>query len=81
MTRFPFTDNSNMLAEGEQEFEDEFTDALDSIEDWILARRGIQLVLNNKYAEAQSLFVNRTDSIQLSASHCFVVFMVRLKLF
>ena len=65
-----------MLTEGEQELEDEFTDALDSIDEWILARRGIQLVLNNKYTEAQSLFVNRSDSVQLAASHCFVVFMV-----
>ncbi|XP_073997165.1 tetratricopeptide repeat protein 39C-like [Rhodnius prolixus] len=44
-------------------------------DDWILARRGIQLVLNNKYKEAEALFKNKRDSIQLAAGHSYVVFM------
>ncbi|KAK9508629.1 hypothetical protein O3M35_006148 [Rhynocoris fuscipes] len=44
-------------------------------DDWILARRGIQLVLNNKYSEAEALFKNKGDSIQLAAGHSYVVFM------
>lgn len=47
-------------------------------DDWILARRGIQLVLNNKYKEAEALFKNKRDSIQLAAGHSYVVFMVSL---
>lgn len=45
-------------------------------EDWEIARRGIQMVLNNRYIEAQELFCGREESIQLAAGHCFVVFMV-----
>lgn len=56
--------------------EDDFQDAKSEEEEWVLARRGIQLVLNNQYNEAQQLFTNRQNSIQLAAGHCFVVFMV-----
>ncbi|BET01636.1 IHypothetical protein2 [Nesidiocoris tenuis] len=44
-------------------------------EDWKVARRGIQLVLNNKYEEAQELFADRGDSIPLSAGYSYTVFM------
>lgn len=58
--------------------DEEFLDARSEEEEWVLARRGIQLVLNNQYNEAEKLFADRKDSIQLAAGHCFVVFMVRL---
>lgn len=58
--------------------DEEFQDARSEEEEWVLARRGIQLVLNNQYNEAEKLFADRKDSIQLAAGHCFVVFMVRL---
>lgn len=57
--------------------DEEFQDARSEEEEWVLARRGIQLVLNNQYNEAEKLFADRKDSIQLAAGHCFVVFMVR----
>lgn len=47
-------------------------------EGWEIARRGIQMVLNNQYLEAQELFRGHEESIQLAAGHCFVVFMVYL---
>ncbi|KAG8251219.1 Tetratricopeptide repeat protein 39C [Homalodisca vitripennis] len=58
--------------------EEEFHDARSEEEEWVLARRGITLVLNNQYDEAQKLFTDRKDSIQLAAGHCFIVFMVNL---
>lgn len=58
------------------ESDDEFSDAQNGEEDWLLARRGIQLVLNNRYVEAQQLFEDRKTSIPMAAGHCFVVFMV-----
>lgn len=58
--------------------DEEFQDARSEEEEWMLARRGIQLVLNNQYNEAEKLFADRKDSIQLAAGHCFVVFMVIL---
>lgn len=59
--------------------DEEFQDARSEEEEWVLARRGIQLVLNNQYNEAEKLFADRKDSIQLAAGHCFVVFMVRFR--
>jgi hypothetical protein len=56
--------------------EEEFEDASSEEPEWVLARRGIQMVLNNQYKDAEKLFANRKDSIQLAAGHCFVVFMV-----
>ncbi|XP_075230787.1 tetratricopeptide repeat protein 39C-like [Lycorma delicatula] len=50
-------------------------------EGWEIARRGIQMVLNNHYAEAQELFRDHEESIQLAAGHCFVVFMNALMTF
>lgn len=43
---------------------------------WKLARRGIQLLLNNKSNEAATLFKQHPDSIQMCAGHAFTVFMV-----
>nr|XP_018908423.1 PREDICTED: tetratricopeptide repeat protein 39C-like [Bemisia tabaci] len=37
-----------------------------------LAREGIRLVLNNKFEEAQSLFKNHAQSLQMEAAFCFV---------
>ncbi|XP_046659988.1 tetratricopeptide repeat protein 39C-like [Homalodisca vitripennis] len=61
--------------------EEEFHDARSEEEEWVLARRGITLVLNNQYDEAQKLFTDRKDSIQLAAGHCFIVFMNALMSF
>uniref|UniRef100_A0A1B6CUZ4 Tetratricopeptide repeat protein 39C n=1 Tax=Clastoptera arizonana TaxID=38151 RepID=A0A1B6CUZ4_9HEMI len=63
------------------ESDDEFSDARSFEEDWLLARRGIQLVLNNRYAEAQQLFEDRNNSIAMAAGHCFVLFMNALMTF
>lgn len=44
-------------------------------EDWELARRGICLILNNKNEEAQALFENKGESIQLAVGHAYIAFM------
>ncbi|KAF6199280.1 hypothetical protein GE061_007306 [Apolygus lucorum] len=44
-------------------------------QDWELARKGIQLILNNKYEDALKIFENREDSIPLSAGYLFTIFM------
>jgi len=45
--------------------------------DWQLAREGIQLLLNNNISEAEKLFREKKDNIQMAAGYCFVTFMVR----
>jgi hypothetical protein len=44
--------------------------------DWHLAREGIQLLLNNRITEAEQLFGERKDNVQMAAGYCFVTFMV-----
>ena len=41
-----------------------------------LAIEGIQLLLNNKISEAEELFRERKDNVQMAAGYCFVTFMV-----
>lgn len=45
---------------------------------WRLARKGINLLLNNKAKEAEELFLKYPDSIQMYAGYSFAVFMVRI---
>lgn len=45
-------------------------------EDWELARRGICLILNNRNEEAEALFENKGESVQLAIGHAYVAFMV-----
>lgn len=49
--------------------------------DWNLAREGIQLLLNNKVTEAEQLFRERKDNVQMAAGYCFVTFMNALMTF
>nr|CAD7260221.1 unnamed protein product [Timema shepardi] len=49
--------------------------------DWQLARVGIQLLLNNKITEAEQLFGERKDNVQMAAGYCFVTFMNALMTF
>ncbi|XP_067006614.2 tetratricopeptide repeat protein 39C [Anabrus simplex] len=49
--------------------------------DWHLAREGIQLLLNNKIVEAEQLFGERKDNVQMAAGYCFVTFMNALMTF
>ncbi|KAJ4443041.1 tetratricopeptide repeat protein 39C-like [Periplaneta americana] len=49
--------------------------------DWHLAREGIQLLLNNKITEAEQLFGERKDNVQMAAGYCFVTFMNALMTF
>jgi hypothetical protein len=46
-------------------------------DDWCLAKKGIQLLLNNKIDEAEILFRSRKENVQMAAGHCFITFMVR----
>ncbi|RZF48917.1 hypothetical protein LSTR_LSTR003297 [Laodelphax striatellus] len=50
-------------------------------EEWEIARRGITMVLNNRYEEAEKLFSGQEHSTQLAAGKCFVVFMNALMTF
>ncbi|XP_071444935.1 tetratricopeptide repeat protein 39C-like [Hetaerina americana] len=49
--------------------------------DWILAKKGIKLLLNNKIEEAEGLFSTHKDNIQMAAGYCFVTFMNALMSF
>lgn len=42
----------------------------------LLARYGISLLINNRSTEAQELFKNHTDSIQMCVGYAFATFMV-----
>lgn len=48
---------------------------------WNLAREGIQLLLNNRITEAEQLFGERKDNVQMAAGYCFVTFMNALMTF
>jgi hypothetical protein len=48
----------------------------DGDDDWHLAKKGIQLLLNNRLQEAETLFKERKDNVQMAAGYCFVTFMV-----
>jgi hypothetical protein len=48
----------------------------DSGDDWCLAKKGIQLLLNNKIDEAETLFRSRKENVQMAAGHCYITFMV-----
>lgn len=41
-----------------------------------MARYGISLIINNKAAEAHSLFQSNSESIQMAAGYSFSTFMV-----
>ena len=44
-----------------------------------LAREGIQLMLNNKFTEAEELFKSHTeDSLHMAAGYCYLTFMVNI---
>lgn len=43
---------------------------------WMIARRGIKLLLNDKNKEAEVLFITSPPGIQITAGICFVTFMV-----
>lgn len=47
----------------------------DDNEDWCLARDGIKLFLNNKVEEAEELFTQNKDNVQIRAGYCFLTFM------
>ncbi|KAL0278367.1 UNVERIFIED_CONTAM: hypothetical protein PYX00_000203 [Menopon gallinae] len=53
----------------------------DDNEDWRLAREGIKLLLNNKFEEAEELFTEKKDNIQMGAGYCFLTFMNALMTF
>lgn len=48
----------------------------DKEDDFVLARQGIALLLNNKQEEAESVFSKGKDNVHIAASHCFARFMV-----
>uniref|UniRef100_A0A8D9AGD6 Tetratricopeptide repeat protein 39C n=2 Tax=Cacopsylla melanoneura TaxID=428564 RepID=A0A8D9AGD6_9HEMI len=50
-------------------------------EQWEVARRGILLVLHNRYQEAEALFKSGGDSAVMAAGSCFIGFMSALMTF
>lgn len=46
-----------------------------------LAREGIKLLLNNQIEEAEELFGEKKDNIQMAAGYCFLTFMNALMTF
>lgn len=50
----------------------------DNIPKWILARKGLQLLINNKEQEAVKLFEKYPDSIHMYAGHATTLFIVRI---
>lgn len=48
---------------------------------WKLARQGVQLLINNKADEAQTLFKKYPNDLQMYAGYSFAVFMVRIGLY
>ncbi|XP_060521786.1 tetratricopeptide repeat protein 39C-like isoform X2 [Cylas formicarius] len=48
---------------------------------WLLARKGINLLLNNNHAEAEALFLKYPDSLTMFAGYSFATFMDALMSF
>lgn len=51
-------------------------DNTDQVPDWVLAKRGIQLLINNKAKEAEELFCSHPDSLVMFSGYSFATFMV-----
>lgn len=49
------------------------------VPEWKLARNGIELLINNKTNEAEELFKQHLDSLQIYAAYSCTLFMVNLK--
>lgn len=50
-------------------------------QEWILARKGISLLINNNYEESQALFLQYPNSLVMYAGYSFTIFMVVLTYF
>ena len=48
----------------------------EEVPDWVLAKRGIKLLINNNAREAQELFSRYPDNITMCAGYSFAAFMV-----
>lgn len=48
----------------------------DKEQEWILARKGISLLINNNYEESQALFLEYPNSLVMYAGYSFTIFMV-----
>lgn len=46
------------------------------VPEWILASNGIKLLINNRNAEAEELFLQYPDSLVMFAGYSFTIFMV-----
>lgn len=49
------------------------------VPEWKLARNVIELLINNKINEAEALFKQHPDSLQIFAGYCCTLFMVKKK--
>ncbi|XP_065341993.1 tetratricopeptide repeat protein 39C-like isoform X1 [Cloeon dipterum] len=54
---------------------EEYGGGVDEEDDWHLAKQGIQLLLNNKIDEAETLFRDRKENVQMAAGYCYITFM------
>lgn len=46
--------------------------------DWILAKEGLKLLINNKTKEAEDLFMKYPESLVMYSGYSFAVFMVSI---
>lgn len=44
--------------------------------EWVLARRGINFLINNNHAESEALFLQFPNSLVMYSGYSFAVFMV-----
>lgn len=49
----------------------------ENVPDWVLAKRGINLLINNNAKEAQELFSSYPESLPMCAGYSFAAFMVK----
>ncbi|CAG9773744.1 unnamed protein product [Ceutorhynchus assimilis] len=49
--------------------------------EWVLARQGIKLLINNEHAEAEAFFLKHPDSLLMYAGYSYVLFMDALMSF
>lgn len=52
------------------------TEDKNKVPEWILAKQGINLIINNNTADAKKLFLQYPDSIVMFAGYSIALFMV-----
>lgn len=53
---------------------------MENVPEWVQAREGINLIVNDKVLEAKNLFSQHPDSVVMFAGYAFALMMVSRKL-